>query len=178
MRNRLGEFTLKTPWEVDWCPQIVGTLVFIREAGKVLLIHKKRGHGAGKINAPGGKLQTGETVLDCARRETLEEVGVQVEDLVCRAELRFVERQGDQWLGFVFVCTRFSGTPVATEEADPFWCDETELPFAQMWPDDKLWLPQVLHGDDFLVANVLFEDSQLLDHEFVEEPSIWSTIQR
>ncbi|MFM8353644.1 MAG: hypothetical protein ACKOBM_01895, partial [Gammaproteobacteria bacterium] len=37
----------------DWQPDLVGTLMFIRVADRVLLIHKRRGHGAGRINGPG-----------------------------------------------------------------------------------------------------------------------------
>ena len=74
---------------------------------EVLLIHKKTGHGQGKINAPGGKLEAGESVAECAVRETREEVGLQVKDLVCRAELRFVEQQGAQWLGYAFTTRNF-----------------------------------------------------------------------
>ena len=49
-------------WET-WTPDERGVIVFIidREQKKVLLIHKKTGLGAGKINAPGGRIEKGET---------------------------------------------------------------------------------------------------------------------
>ena len=46
---------------VDWRPDHIGTLTFLHQHGRVLLMRKKRGHGAGKINGPGGKLESGET---------------------------------------------------------------------------------------------------------------------
>ena len=59
-------------------------LCFIRDRaeGKILLIHKKTGLGAGLINAPGGRVEKGETPKAAAVRETYEEVGLKVENLI------------------------------------------------------------------------------------------------
>ena len=56
------------------------TLVLLRDKvnGGVLLGMKKRGFGVGKWNGFGGKVQEGESIRDCARRETLEECGLEV----------------------------------------------------------------------------------------------------
>src|SRR4051794_35353585 len=48
------------PLEPDWAawvPRERAVLCFIVCGGRVLLIHKKRGLGAGKVNAPGGKIE-------------------------------------------------------------------------------------------------------------------------
>ena len=50
------------------------TLVFIIKDNRVLLIRKKRGLGAGKVNGPGGRLESGETFKACAIREVQEEL--------------------------------------------------------------------------------------------------------
>lgn len=44
------------------------SLVLIRKNGLVLLGWKKRGFGAGKWNGFGGKVEDGETMLECAKR--------------------------------------------------------------------------------------------------------------
>ena len=41
----------------DWRPVDVATLVFVVDGARILLIHKKRGLGAGKINGPGGRVE-------------------------------------------------------------------------------------------------------------------------
>ena len=67
----------KTVDEVDWDnwnPVERATLLFVIDAGRILLIHKKRGFGKGKINGPGGKIESGETPRQCAIRETEEEL--------------------------------------------------------------------------------------------------------
>jgi 8-oxo-dGTP diphosphatase len=56
------------PW-ATWHPQKCVTLLFVIRAGQMLLIHKKRGLGAGKINGPGGRLHLGESPLHTAARE-------------------------------------------------------------------------------------------------------------
>jgi len=62
--------------EPGWKPQERGVLCFIVKEGKILLIEKKRGLGAGKVNGPGGRIEKGETEEQAAARETQEEVGI------------------------------------------------------------------------------------------------------
>lgn len=56
-------------WPAQWTPDILATLMFVVQDGKILLIRKKRGIGAGKVNGPGGKFEPGETALSvcCGR---------------------------------------------------------------------------------------------------------------
>ena len=58
----------------NWTAEDIATLLFVLEDDKVLLIRKKRGLGAGKINGPGGKLEPGETPRQCVMREVREEL--------------------------------------------------------------------------------------------------------
>lgn len=169
----MGELTIDTPWQQKWQPEFVGTLLFLIDSDRVLLIEKKTGHGKGKVNAPGGKWELGETLLDCARREMREETGIEAEPLGCAAELRFVERSGPQWLGYVFVARDFSGNMAETPEARPFWCPLNGIPYERMWADDAIWLPRVLqhqlltgHGASSpLVYDLLFEAGELREHQ-------------
>ena len=65
--------------EIDWAswvPTEKATLLFVLRDGQVLLIHKKTGLGAGKINGPGGRIDPGETPRQCAIREVQEELCV------------------------------------------------------------------------------------------------------
>lgn len=136
---------------IDWSafiPTERAVIVFVRRDEEILLIHKKRGLGAGKINGPGGRLETDETPEQAAVRETHEEVGLHVHDLAMRAHLRFAFADGYQLEVFVFVTKAFDGTLTETDEALPFWCPVHEIPYAKMWADDRLWLPRVLSGEN------------------------------
>jgi len=144
-----------------WQPDLTGTLLFVVAGWEVLLIHKLRGHGAGRINGPGGKLDAGETPLQCAVRETFEETGVTARHARLAAVMRFVELEGDDWLGYVFVAHDHAGAPRSTPEAIPEWFAVDALPLARMWPDDRLWLPRVLAGER-LHGDFLFRRGELL----------------
>lgn len=65
---------------MDNRPKIgVGVLVF--KNGKILLCQRKGAHGEGTWAPPGGHLEFGETVLECAYREVLEETGLNITGL-------------------------------------------------------------------------------------------------
>ena len=163
MQEAKGKRTLaEIDWE-NWKPVERATLVFCLRGDEILLIRKKRGLGAGKINGPGGRLEKGESWEDCARRETLEEVGITVHGL---------EFSGENWFQFVdgysihvhaFVSRDFSGTAIETDEAKPMWTAVDQIPYEEMWEDDRLWLPLALEGKPF-VARYIFDGDDMLDH--------------
>ena len=57
----------------------VGVVVFRNE--EVLLVKRKRAPYKGQWSIPGGKQELGETVTQAARRELMEETGVEVNEL-------------------------------------------------------------------------------------------------
>lgn len=155
----------------NWEPPVHATLVYIQKGNEVILIEKKRGHGAGKVNAPGGKLEGEESPLHCAIREVDEEIGLQVTNLRLSAVLRFQDfLNGFALQGHVYVSTVFDGTIRETEEAKPFWCDKDQLPYARMWEDDQFWLPIVLSGRS-LLGDFLFENDRLTSWSMEVFPS-------
>jgi len=154
------------PFNVDWrtwVPTDVATLCFIRKEGKLLLILKKRGLGKGKYNAPGGRVEKGETLEETAIRETQEEVGLTPLGLVPAGRLDFAFTDGYSLQAHVFTATDATGTLTETDEADPFWCNENDIPYDKMWSDDRLWIPLMLDGTRF-EAQFVFENDQMLWH--------------
>jgi 8-oxo-dGTP diphosphatase len=148
---------------VGWRPDRVGTLLFLEQNGRVLLIRKRRGHGAGKINGPGGKPDPGESPLNCAVRETEEEVGIVPRGVRLAAVLKFLDLEDDDWLGYVYRADQYQGEPRTTAEAIPAWYAADALPFDEMWDDDRYWLPRVLAGER-LEGEFLFRRGRLLAH--------------
>ncbi|MFW5684712.1 MAG: 8-oxo-dGTP diphosphatase [Spirochaetota bacterium] len=158
---------MNIPYEYDWSSYIPterAVIAFARRDGEVLLIHKKRGLGAGKINGPGGRIESGESPEEAAIRETREEVGLELDELVESAALDFAFLDGYLLTVYVFVTERFRGHPVETEEARPFWAREDTLPFSRMWADDELWLPHVLAGR-YVEGRFVFDGDRMLSSE-------------
>lgn len=151
------------PWG-DWSPVDRATITFIRRHDQLLLIRKLRGLGAGKINGPGGRVEPGESIEDCASREVQEELCVTPVGLRLLGELRFQFVDGYSIHGHVFLATGYVGTPQSTAEAIPLWTSVQELPYDEMWADDRLWMPHVLEGRRFR-GRFLFEGDQMLVHE-------------
>lgn len=151
-----------TDW-TRWEPTMRATLLFVVQDGRVLLIRKKRGLGAGKINGPGGRLDPGETYEQCAVREVREELGIDVLDPVQRGELHFQFVDGLALYCVVFTATLFTGEPVETDEAIPRWTSLESIPYEEMWEDDRHWLGPLLAGRSFR-AWFDFEDEAMLTH--------------
>lgn len=152
--------------EIDWSAWTAvdpATLVFVVRNGRILLIHKKRGLGAGKINAPGGRLEPGETPEAGAARELREELGVRAGCLVQLGEHRFQFVDGYSIHVHVFRTGRIEGTPVETDEAVPVWCDVGEIPFDEMWEDDQYWIPLLLEGRRFS-GYWIFDRDRIVDY--------------
>lgn len=156
-----------TRWEpVDPC-----TLVFVVREDRVLLIRKKRGLGAGKINGPGGRLEPGETPLACAVREVQEEVGVTPLGLALGGELSFQFADGYSTHVYAFRADDCHGQVCETDEAVPLWTPLDAIPYQEMWADDRIWLPRLLAGRS-VRGRFLFEGDTMLDHEVWEaEPA-------
>ena len=150
--------------EIDWTrwSGLVCTLVFVVRRGEILLMRKQRGLGAGKINAPGGKLDADESPLAGAIRETREEVCAVPRGLGWAGRNRFQFADGSAIDVHVFRASALEGEPAPTPEADPFWCPIEKIPYAEMWEDDALWLPHLLAGRRFS-GRFLFDGDRMLD---------------
>lgn len=132
-----------------WQPRERATLCFVIEGENILLIRKKRGLGAGKINAPGGRIEPGEEPHECAVRETSEEVGLTPLNVRQRGELHFQFADGYSLHCAVFVANEYSGELLETDEALPIWTPLDRIPYEEMWADDIHWLPGLIQGGTF-----------------------------
>ncbi len=155
----------------NWTPQDRATLLFVIDGDRILLIRKKRGLGAGKINGPGGRIEPGESPKQCALRELHEEVGVHALSPVACGEHHFQFTDGYSLHVYVFASRSFRGEPIETDEAVPLWVSCEEIPYDEMWEDDRLWLPHMLAGRPF-VGWYLFDGDSMVDYRLeVEESS-------
>lgn len=59
----------------------VGVGVLIVKDGLILLHQRKGSHGAGEYAFPGGHLEFGESIEQCAKREAREEAGIEIDNI-------------------------------------------------------------------------------------------------
>ncbi len=145
------------------------TLCIIHQHPKILLGMKKRGHGEGKWNGFGGKVEEGETIEEAARRETKEESGVEINEINKLGIVEFCYQDGSGNMEVhIFRAKEFAGNPAESGEMKPKWFRVDEIPYDQMWPDDKYWLPLFLKGKNFK-GKFLFNDlNEIMDYSLLE----------
>ncbi len=174
----MSEARVRTLEDIDWAQWKAtdeATLVFVIETDRILLMHKKRGLGKGKINAPGGRLEAGESAARGAVREVQEELCVTPTQLGKYGELSFQFVDGYSIFVHVFRAAGFSGVPAETPEAIPLWTTPDEIPYERMWADDALWVPLLL-GERHFSGRFLFDGEAMLDYDLRELDSGQSLI--
>lgn len=146
------------------------TLTFLikRSGGRITdicLAMKKKGFGKGRWNGVGGKVgdKQKETIEGAAKRETKEEILVDVADFYKVAELTFYFVNNPAWDQevHVYFAEEWNGEPGESDEMNPKWFLVPEIPFREMWPDDEFWLPEVLKGNS-LKATFKFGDNDVI----------------
>lgn len=133
------------------------TLCIVVKNDEVLLGMKKRGFGVGRWNGFGGKIDEGETVEQGALRELEEEVGIEAAKIQKIGIIEFSFENDPKILEIhIFKVNEFKGEPTESEEMKPQWFSLDQIPFEQMWSDDKYWLPMLLEGK-FFTGSFLFD---------------------
>ena len=116
---------------------------------KVLLIHRNRRPDDahfGKFNGLGGKLDRGEDIVACMRREIKEEAGLECDEILLRGTISWpgFGKQGEDWFGFIFRIDRWRGQPhTDNPEGVLEWVDVEQLLGLPLWEGDRYFLPLV-----------------------------------
>lgn len=125
-----------------WYPEqpMVGVGAVVLRDGRLLMVKRSREPSKGKWSIPGGKLELGETLRQAARREVLEECGIEVEmeDVVSATETILRDEAGNIRYHFVLVDLSgkyISGEPKAqSDAAECRWVAPEELAGFDMPP--------------------------------------------
>jgi 8-oxo-dGTP diphosphatase len=136
---------------------ILATLGYILSPDRqqVLLIHRNarpEDPALGKYNGLGGKIEPHEDIYAGMMREIAEEAGIGVTQMTLRGTISWpgFGKKGEDWFGFIFLITAFTGTPYEKNpEGELSWqpitlVQEARLPF---WEGDKYFLPLVFDAD-------------------------------
>jgi 8-oxo-dGTP diphosphatase len=134
---------------------ILATLGYVLspDGKSTLLIHRNRrpeDPHFGKYNGLGGKLDPGEDVVACIRREVREESGLECDRLLLRGTISWpgFGKQGEDWFGFIFRIDAFSGTPATgNPEGSLEWVAVDGILELPLWEGDRFFLPLVFSAD-------------------------------
>ena len=135
--------------------KVVATLVFSIKESAVLLARKTRKIGVGLWNGWGGEVEEGETIRQAALREFTGESGLsaKAEDLEYAGKITFHNQKGDgrkfDVEVYMFLLKNWSGEPRPNlaEMVEPTLWPILNLPYNEMMPSDKDWMPHILAGE-------------------------------
>jgi 8-oxo-dGTP diphosphatase len=134
---------------------ILATLGYVlsQDQRSVLMVHRNARQSdqhLGKYNGLGGKLEANEDVAAGMRREIREEAAIECLDMQLRGTLSWpgFGKQGEDWLGFLFLVTRYSGTPLLhNAEGDLKWVAIDALETLPLWEGDRHFLALLFDAD-------------------------------
>jgi ADP-ribose pyrophosphatase YjhB (NUDIX family) len=120
---------------------IVGIGVVVLRDDSVLLVRRGKPPNIGSWTIPGGAQEIGETAETAARRELLEETGIEVGPLQLAATVDSIRRDADERVQYHYTiidfCGRWlSGEPVAgTDVTEAVWAPMDALERFNLWSE-------------------------------------------
>jgi 8-oxo-dGTP diphosphatase len=154
---------------------ILATLGYVLspDRRRVLMIHRNTrddDHHVGKYNGLGGKLEANEDAAAGMRREIREEAGVECLQLSLRGTISWpgFGKHGEDWFGFLFLVTEFSGTPLdRNPEGTLEWIEIEEVINLPLWDGDRRFLPLVFDADSRPFHGVMpYRDGRMLSWNY------------
>ena len=140
----------------------VSTQIYLIRDGQWLMLlrnKKKNDINHGKWIAVGGKQEAGETVEECAIRETEEETGLILDSLQLRGIVWFEYDEEESELIYVYTSQSFHGELKECSEGTLAWIDQSGLMNLQLWEGDRIFMEKLIRGCDDQFEYVLHYDS-------------------
>lgn len=130
---------------------IIGVGVIVLHNGKVLLGRRKNAHGNHTWSFPGGHLEFNEEIIDCARREVLEETGIEIlNPRIGQFTNDIFKKEKKHYITIFVICSSNNGNPkiMEPEKCEGWnWFNWNNLP-------EPLFLPiQNLLKQDFVLKS-------------------------
>ena len=146
---------------------ILTTCCYLKKNGKTLLLHrtkKQNDINEGKWIGIGGKLEKGESPLDCAIREFYEETGLIIKNVQLKAYITFPGiYYGEDEGMFLFKATDFDGTLNSNcNEGELLWVHDSQIASLPMWEGDS-YFDSFLSHKGFVEAKFTYKDDCLIE---------------
>ncbi|OLO38151.1 NUDIX hydrolase [Alkalihalophilus pseudofirmus] len=146
--------------------QRVTNCIVIKD-GHVLMLQKPR---RGWWVVPGGKMETGESVIETVKREYREETGLTVKDPKINGIFTIVIKDGEkitsEWMLFTFKTDQFEGIPLQeSPEGKLAWKKIDEVKTLPMAAGDQFIFNHILYNDEPIYGTFHYTpDFQLLSY--------------
>lgn len=160
----------------------IGVGVAVKRGTKFLFMRRKNAHGEGAWAFPGGHLEFKESIIECAKREVLEEAGLKIENARILTFFEdFFEKENKHYITFVVLADCHMGEPaiIEPEKCDAIkWCDWQNLPSPLFLTITQLHASGIIDVvlQDPCVAKTIFLPDQsgieLRSPTMLNEPSI------
>lgn len=157
---------------------IPAVLIYARRSdGHLLMIHRNAtnrpgDYHAGRWNGLGGKSEADESPREAARREFLEEAGLEIpeQDFIALGTLTFPHfkaHKGEDWIVFVFTveisATQASHILNRSAEGELHWIPAADLLALNLWPGDRYFIPFVVSNTPFM-GTIWYEGAEVVRH--------------
>lgn len=145
----------------------VMTEVLAVKDSKVLLgRRKKNGFGQGKWLGFGGKLEEGESIEEAMIRECYEEAKISITKYEKRGVLTYHYINDPDMEVHYFEAIEYEGEPTESDEMEVGWFEISAIPYDNMWPNDRYWLPKFLNKEWFSGDFWFDKEYQITKHTF------------
>lgn len=146
----------------------------LRKGQQVLLLQKPR---RGWWVAPGGKMESGESIREAVMREYREETGLHLKSPAIKGIFTFVIIENDkivsEWMMFTFETNQFEGDLLEhSPEGKLSWKHINEIEGLPMAPGDYFILDHLLNGQGVMYGTFHYTpDFKLISYRLDPEPT-------
>ncbi len=165
--SKIEDYLSQSP---ELMPSVVG---YILQGNEVLLgerLTSSTDLGIKLLVGLGGGREMGETDEEAFNREVLEESSLTVLRSQDMGQVIFIFPDKPKWTQrvkiFLVKEDNWHGKPKKTASIKPVWVASSELPFNRMWPDNAIWVPEVLKGNKVNGIFLLDLDGNILEQQF------------
>ena len=143
------------------------TMIYLKKDDSYLLLFrnkKKNDINKGKWIGVGGRREIGESIDQCAIRETKEETGYDIHSLKCAGEVLFIDDDVKMMM-YVYEIEDFSGEMIECNEGDLKWIPIKDIYNYPMWEGDKAFLPKLINHEPYFKMILTYRNHELVNIE-------------
>lgn len=146
---------------------ILTTCCYLKKEGKTLLLYRNKKNkdiNKGKWIGIGGKLEEGESPMECVCREFYEETGLTILDVELKAYITFPGIYYGQDEGmFLYVAKDYTGVLKENcDEGDLVWVEDEKIATLPMWEGDA-YFDRWLNEPGFVEAKFTYQNDRLIE---------------